>query len=213
MYKIIKDGTLVGITGEPIYIKLQENGCYGLCSREEAQGIAFCGTPYNLDGRPAMDGPETAKMEEASESTISNDHMAAAQVFVEQAEVGNIDEMTALEHKGLFDEWKIGVLYPVGAMRQDDGSLYKCRQEHTSQADWKPSKTPALWAVIEMAHAGTIDDPITAARGMEYEYGKYYIDPEDGNTYLCERGTETGTIVLQYLPHEVVGNYFTLVAV
>lgn len=55
---------------------------------------------------------------------------------------------------------------------------------------------------------GTIDDPIPAARGMEYEYGKYYLDHEDGKTYLCKRLDETGTIVLQYLPHELIGNYF-----
>ena len=46
---------------------------------------------------------------------------------------------------------------------------------------------------------------------MEYEYGKYYFDPEDGKTYLCERTGEEpgGKIVLQYLPHELIGNYFS----
>ena len=55
---------------------------------------------------------------------------------------------------------------------------------------------------------GTIDDRIPAARGMEYEYGKYYLDPEDSKTYLCKRGEETGSIVLYYLPHELIGQYF-----
>ena len=50
--------------------------------------------------------------------------------------------------------------------------------------------------------------PFPAARGMEYEYGKYYLDPEDGKTYLCKRLNETGTIVLYYLPHELIGPYF-----
>ena len=49
---------------------------------------------------------------------------------------------------------------------------------------------------------------VETARGMEYEYGKYYIDPEDGKTYLCKRGEETGSIVLYYLPHELIGQYF-----
>ena len=42
---------------------------------------------------------------------------------------------------------------------------------------------------------------------------QYYIDGEDGKTYLCERTGEAagGKIVLQYLPHELVGNYFTAV--
>ena len=66
----------------------------------------------------------------------------------------------------------------------------------------------AKWVVIDAGHAGTIDNPIPAARGMEYEYGKYYLDPEDEKTYLCKRGEETGSIVLYYLPHELIGNYF-----
>ena len=65
-----------------------------------------------------------------------------------------------------------------------------------------------MWAVIDKTCAGTQDAPIPASRGMEYEYGKYYLDPEDGKTYLCKRGEETGSIVLYYLPHELVGNYF-----
>ena len=83
-------------------------------------------------------------------------------------------------------------------------------QGHTSQADWTPDKTPNLWAVIDAEHAGTQADPIPTARGMEYEYGKYYLDSEDGKTYLCERTGEAagGKIVLQYLPHELVGQYF-----
>lgn len=56
--------------------------------------------------------------------------------------------------------------------------------------------------------AGTIDDPIPAARGMDYTYGLYYLDTEDGKTYLCKRGEETGSIVLYYLPHELIGQYF-----
>ena len=58
---------------------------------------------------------------------------------------------------------------------------------------------------------GTQDDPITAARGMEYTYGLYYRDPEDNLNYLCERTGEAegGKITLQYLPHELVGQYFT----
>ena len=40
-----------------------------------------------------------------------------------------------------------------------------------------------------------------------------YDISEDGKTYKCERTGEAagGKIVLQYLPHELVGNYFTAV--
>ena len=116
---------------------------------------------------------------------------------------------TAVE---LFPAWAYPVSYAVGDRRSDGGKLYKCQQAHTSQEGWKPSATPALWVVVDVTHAGTQDDPIPASRGMEYEYGKYYLDSEDGKTYKCERTGEAagGKIVLQYLPHELVGNYFTV---
>lgn len=118
---------------------------------------------------------------------------------------------TAVE---LFPAWAYPVSYVVGNRVSDGGKLYKCQQAHTSQEGWKPSATPALWVVIDVAHAGTQDDPIPASRGMEYEYGKYYLDSEDGKTYKCERIGEAagGKIVLQYLPHELAGNYFKAVS-
>lgn len=112
----------------------------------------------------------------------------------------------------------IGETVEAGDRRSDedaDGVLrvYKVRegQGHTTQKSWPPHLTPAMWVVVDVTHAGTQDDPIPAARGMEYEYGKYYLDSEDGKTYKCERTGEAagGKIVLQYLPHELVGNYFT----
>lgn len=118
------------------------------------------------------------------------------------------DAATAVE---LFPKWVYPVSYIEGNRVSDGGKLYKCRQAHTSQEGWKPSATPALWVVIDVTHAGTQDDPIPASRGMEYEYGKYYLDSEDGKTYKCERiGEQSGNkITLQYLPHELVGQYFT----
>ena len=81
---------------------------------------------------------------------------------------------------------------------------------HTSQAGWEPAFTPSLWTAIQGSEAGTKEDPIPAVRGMEYEYGLYYLDPEDGKTYLCTRigEAEGGKVILQYLPHELIGQYF-----
>ena len=112
----------------------------------------------------------------------------------------------------IYPAWTTGEAVEVDDRRyyEPDGRLYKCRQAHTTQADWTPDVTPAMWAVIDVSHAGTIGDPIPAGRGMDYIYGKYYLDPEDGKTYLCKRTGEEegGTINLQYLPHELVGQYF-----
>ena len=132
--------------------------------------------------------------------------------IIEQAAVSLSDGEAATVPE-LITAWAYPVAYAEGDRRSYGGKVYKCRQAHTSQEDWKPSATPALWVVIDVAHAGTQDDPIPASRGMEYEYGLYYKDPEDTKLYLCERTGEAagGKIVLQYLPHELVGNYFTAV--
>lgn len=132
--------------------------------------------------------------------------------IIEQAAV-SLSDGEAASVPELITAWAYPVDYAEGDRRSYGGKVHKCRQAHTSQADWTPDKTPALWAVIDAEHAGTQADPIPAARGMEYEYGKYYLDSEDGKVYLCERTGEAagGKIVLQYLPHELVGNYFTAV--
>lgn len=123
-----------------------------------------------------------------------------------------LDDETAATVPSLFTPWTVGEAVNVGDRRYYAPRLYKAVQAHTTQADWTPDITPALWTVVgDPGEAGTIDDPITAARGMEYEYGLYYFDPEDGKVYLCEREGEEpgGKIILQYLPHELVDQYFT----
>lgn len=132
--------------------------------------------------------------------------------IIEQASV-SLSDGEAASVPELITAWAYPVAYAEGDRRSYGGKVYKCRQGHTSQADWTPGKTPNLWAAIDAEHAGTQADPIPAARGMEYEYGKYYLDGEDGKTYLCERTGEQagGKITLQYLPHELIGNYFKAV--
>lgn len=125
--------------------------------------------------------------------------------FVALAETHVLSDDVAARHAEVFEEWAVGVSFKAGQMRRDplNGRLYRCLQAHTSVEGWNPSLTPALWSVVDVDHAGTQDDPIIAGRGMEYEEGKYYLDEEDGNVYLCTRGG-----VLQYLPHELIGQYF-----
>ena len=136
----------------------------------------------------------------------------ALRPYIEKA-AALLDDNDAANAVALFPTWTIGISVTVGERYQYADRLYKVVQAHTTQEDWTPDATPAMWAVIDKTHAGTIEDPIPASRGMEYEYGKYYLDGEDGKTYKCERIGEAagGKIVLQYLPHELVGNYFMAV--
>ena len=126
------------------------------------------------------------------------------------------DDATALEAPEIFPQWKAGEYVKEGERRYHPATkkLYKVKegQSHTTQEDWPPNLTPAMWSVVALPdETGTADNPIEAARGMEYEYGKYYFDPEDGNTYLCKRENEIGTITLDHMPHELVLHYLVLV--
>ncbi len=143
----------------------------------------------------------------------------ALRPVIEAAAV-SLSDGEAAKSPELFPRWAdhIGEVVKPGDRRSDtdvDGVLrvYKVREGngHTTQESWPPHLTPAMWVVVDVTHAGTQDDPIPASRGMEYEYGKYYLDSEDGKLYKCERIGEAvgGKIVLQYLPHELVGQYFT----
>lgn len=62
----------------------------------------------------------------------------------------NISDEAALEAISLFPHWKEGEAVAVGDRKQYNGLLYKCIQAHTTQADWQPDITPALWVVVSM---------------------------------------------------------------
>lgn len=68
--------------------------------------------------------------------------------FVTLAENNLIDEVTASEHADMFLPWEPGVQFKDSNIRSFNGELYKCLQDHISQEDWTPDKTPSLWKKI-----------------------------------------------------------------
>lgn len=50
MVKFLKNGSLLALVEQPNWVYLQENGAYGLCDYENAQGVAINGIVYNLAG-------------------------------------------------------------------------------------------------------------------------------------------------------------------
>lgn len=66
---------------------------------------------------------------------------------IEQASAWT-DDADALEMVELFPEWKAGKTVIVGERLREGDALYKCIQAHTTQADWQPSITPALWVRV-----------------------------------------------------------------
>lgn len=73
--------------------------------------------------------------------------------MIEKASVSLPDE-DALEAVELFPAWAVDTAYSVDQRIRHGGKLYRCVQAHTSQADWTPNNTPALWT--EVAKPGEI---------------------------------------------------------
>lgn len=63
-------------------------------------------------------------------------------------ELANLDDTVALEVTALYPAWTTDVSYTADERVQYGEKLYRCVQSHTSQADWTPDATPALWAKV-----------------------------------------------------------------
>lgn len=73
--------------------------------------------------------------------------------LMEKAAVSLPDE-DALEAVELFPAWKADTAYALDERIRYGEKLYRCVQAHTSQSDWTPDATSALWT--EVAKPGEI---------------------------------------------------------
>lgn len=98
----------------------------------------------------------------------------------------------AIEAIGAYPFWAEERDYDLGVRVQYDGKLYRCEQAHTSQLDWTPSNTPALWT--EVAKSGEIpvwkqptgaQDAYMTGDKVHYpnETGAVYISTVDNNVW------------------------------
>ena len=110
--------------------------------------------------------------------------------FVTLAESGAIDEVTATEHTEVFAPWAENTKYVIGNLRTFGEKLYKCVQNHTSQADWTPDKTPALWVLAgdPAEEWPEWSQPVGAHDAYNKEdkcshNGKHWVSDYDGNVW------------------------------
>lgn len=100
----------------------------------------------------------------------------------------NQDDATALDNIELYAMWQSGKAYTVGERIQYGDKLYKCVQAHTSQDDWTPDATPALWVIVsveewpEFIHPTGAQDAYNKGDKVTYN-GKHYISLMDANVY------------------------------
>ena len=107
--------------------------------------------------------------------------------LIEQLAV-TLDDETALIGVELFPAWVVGKAYAVNDRAQYNGTLYKCIQAHTSQSDWMPSATPALWKTVSLDEYPEWVQPTGAHDayniGDKVTYnGQHYVCTSNANVY------------------------------
>ena len=99
-----------------------------------------------------------------------------------------MSDEAALDSIELIAPWRIKEYVNAGDRRRFDGVLYKCVQAHTTQADWTPDITPALWVVVSIEEYPEWVQPTGAHDayniGDKVTYnGNRYVCAVDGNVY------------------------------
>lgn len=118
---------------------------------------------------------------------MKREHALKLRQMIVKASVSLPDE-DALEAVELFKAWAADTAYAADERIRYDGKLYRCVQSHTSQTEWTPDQTPALWTEVALPDDGaTPEHPIAYNNNMALEQGKYYA--QNGVVYVCTRDT------------------------
>ena len=91
----------------------------------------------------------------------------------------------------LFPVWETDTEYSTGDRVRYGTRLYKCVQSHTSQSNWMPDSTPALWARAydpgvewpEWVQPTGAQDAYMIGDKVSYD-GKHWISTVDYNTWV-----------------------------
>lgn len=124
-----------------------------------------------------------------------------------QGQVKQQTDEEALNNIELFPTWKelIGKQVEINTRLFHDNRLWKVRQTHTVQEEWKPDVATSLYVQIVADDSGTIDNPIEYQVGLELVEGKYYTEYDV--KYLCIRQLAQSVWHLA----DLVGNYVEVV--
>lgn len=118
---------------------------------------------------------------------MTHNEAIALRAQIESAATLQNDE-TALTSKWMYAEWKTDTAYGVGSRIRYADKLYRCVQAHTSQDDWMPDVTPALWVEVSVEEWPAWVQPTGAHdaynTGDKVSYnGQHWICTVDGNIY------------------------------
>lgn len=93
---------------------------------------------------------KTAKMEieEAAKTEIIEETEKVRKQLRNLVKIVNIEPDKLRELVELYDIWKENESVEIGDIMHYEGKLYEVVQAHTTQSDWTPNATPALWKEI-----------------------------------------------------------------
>lgn len=80
---------------------------------------------------------------------MKREHAIKLRQMIVKASASLSDE-DALEAVELFKPWVADTAYAADERIRYGEKLYRCVQAHTSQADWTPDQTPALWTEVAL---------------------------------------------------------------
>lgn len=106
----------------------------------------------------------------------------------------NQTDETLIDNKAAFELWRAGVPATVGQILRYGDDIYRVIQAHTTQSDWTPDITPALFTKISLEEYPQWVQPTGAHDAYNKgdkvsDEGKHWISEIDGNVW------KPGTVV------------------
>ena len=114
---------------------------------------------------------------------MKREHAYKLRELLHKASASLTDE-DALEGIELFTPWAAGVAYALDVRVRFEGKLYKCVQAHTSQEDWTPDITPALWVDVAEPHTIPVWRQPTGAQDAYMIGDKVYYPTAEDPVYV-----------------------------
>lgn len=125
----------------------------------------------------------------------------ALRALIEKAAV-SLNDPDALGAVELFPHWSADASYNAGDRVRYDGVLYRCLQNHDSQAAWTPADAPSLWTKVLIPDPEVIpeweqpDSTNPYMKGDKVRYnGRIYESLVDGNVWPPDAETALWRIV------------------
>ena len=133
---------------------------------------------------------EQAAYEAAERTRPLTAEEVTALLIKQQINTLTVDDNTALRMLEFYPEWASDTVYSAGYKVQYGGTLYKCLQAHTAQADWTPDASPSLWAKVLIPDPDVIPEweqpdstnPYMAGDKVTHN-GKTWVSDIDNNVW------------------------------